>query len=126
MARRVSVLAALAALLYCLPSNSQTLGPAPSPDPGVNPTRLMDRSEARVTRVEIQAGAVRSVHTHDDVRFHFFIPVSGKIELTIGSANAIEAAPGQAFFMAKGTKHGFKNTGPSTAIVIEVFVKGNE
>jgi oxalate decarboxylase/phosphoglucose isomerase-like protein (cupin superfamily) len=73
--------------------------------------------------VELQPGAVRSVHQHDDVRFHLFIPVSGKLELTIGSAKPVEATPGQAYFMEKGTPHGFKNVGSTPAAVMEVFVK---
>jgi quercetin dioxygenase-like cupin family protein len=63
------------------------------------------------------------VHTHDDVRFHLFIPVTGKIELTIGSAKPVETTPGQAYFLEKGTPHGFKNLGSSPAMVMEVFVK---
>ena len=90
---------------------------------GVNPVRLMDRPEVRVSRVEIQPGAVRAVHTHDDVRFHLWIPISGKLEITIGSAAPVEAASGQAFFLQKGTPHGFRNVGTTMAVVIEVFVK---
>lgn len=90
---------------------------------GVNPVRLMDRPEVRVSRVEVQPGAVRAVHTHNDVRFHLWIPVSGKLEITIGSAAPVEAASGQAFFLQKGTPHGFKNVGTTVAVVIEVFVK---
>jgi len=107
--------------LFCaLCAGAQT---RPSPDPGVTPVRQIDRAEVRVTRVELQPGAVRSVHTHDDVRFHLFIPVSGKLELTIGSAKPVEATPGQAYFMEKGTPHGFKNAGSTPAMVMEVFVK---
>jgi quercetin dioxygenase-like cupin family protein len=94
-----------------------------SPNPGVTPVRQMDRAEVRVTRVELQPGAVRSVHQHDDVRFHLFIPITGKIELTIGSAKPVEAVPGQAYFMERGTPHGFRNVGSSPAAVMEVFVK---
>jgi quercetin dioxygenase-like cupin family protein len=110
-------------LLYAMQASTQTPGPVNSPDPGVTPVRQIDRAEVRVTRVELQPGAVRSVHKHDDVRFHLFIPVSGKIELTIGSAKPVEATPGQAYFMEKGTPHGFRNTGSSPAMVMEVFVK---
>ena len=107
--------------LFCVAqANPQT---RPSPDPGVTPIRQIDRAEVRVTRVELQPGAVRSVHQHDDVRFHLFIPVTGKLELTIGSAKPVDATPGQAFFMEKGTPHGFKNVGSSPAAVMEVFVK---
>jgi quercetin dioxygenase-like cupin family protein len=102
---------------------AQTPGAANTPDPGVNPVRQIDRAEVRVTRVELQPGAVRSTHAHNDVKFHLFIPVSGKIELTIGSAKPIEAAPGQAYFMEKGTQHGFRNVGTTPAMVMEVFVK---
>ena len=121
MTMRIFVLTAALALVSCLPANSQA--PAPSPDPGVTPTRVIDRAEVRVTRVELQPGAVRSVHTHDDVKFHLWIPVSGKFEITIGSAKAVLAESGQAFFMEKGTTHGFRNTGSSLAIVMEVFIK---
>lgn len=114
------VLGALLLASFCaLPAGAQNAGP----NPGVTPIRQIDRAEVRVTRVELQPGAVRSVHQHDDVRFHLFIPISGKIELTIGSAKPVEAVPGQAYFMEKGTPHGFKNLGSSAAAVMEVFVK---
>jgi quercetin dioxygenase-like cupin family protein len=90
---------------------------------GVNPVRLMDRPEVRVSRVEIAPGAVRAVHTHDDVRFHLWIPISGKLEITIGTAKPVEAASGQAFFLQKGTPHGFRNIGGTPAVVMEIFVK---
>jgi len=101
--------ALLLTLLCAFPTGAQTAGP----NPGVTPVRQIDRAEARVTRVELQPGAVRSVHQHDDVRFHLFIPITGKIELTIGSAKPLEATPGQAYFMQRGTPHGFRNIGSS-------------
>ena len=110
------------ALLYGVQVSAQA--PATnSANPGVNPVRLMDRQEVRVSRVEIAPGAVRTVHTHDDVRFHLWVPISGKLEITIGSAKPVEAQSGQAFFMQKGTPHGFKNIGSTPAAVLEVFVK---
>jgi len=123
MTKRTCVLTALAVLFLSLSSNSQTPGRAGGPNPGVTPTRLMDRSDVRVTRVELQAGAVRSVHVHNDVRYHLFIPVTGQLELTIGSAKPVEAVPGQAYYMEKGTPHGFRNVGSSPGMVMEVFVK---
>lgn len=92
-------------------------------DPGVRPFRLIDRDEIRVSRVELQPGAVRSVHVHDDVEYHVWTPVVGTLEITIGSDAPVAAAPGQAFFMKKGTKHGFRNTGTTPAAVFEIFVK---
>lgn len=120
---RTCLLTVLAALLFSWSSNSQTPVKKEGPNPGVTPSRLMDRADVRVTRVELQVGAVRSVHTHNDVRFHMFIPVSGQIELTIGSAKPVETLPGQAYYMEKGTPHGFRNTGSTPAMVMEVFVK---
>lgn len=117
----------MVALLLILPGASRAAAQTPAatntPDPGVNPVRQIDRAEVRVTRVELQPGAVRSTHAHNDVKFHLFIPINGKIELTIGSAKPIEATPGQAYFMEKGTQHGFKNIGTTPAMVMEVFVK---
>jgi len=120
--RGAIVLAVSVALLYGVPVSAQ----APAADKanqGVNPVRLLDRPEVRVSRVEIAPGAVRSVHTHDDVRFHLWIPLSGKLEITIGSEKPVEAGSGQAFFMAKGTPHGFRNIGVAPATVLEIFVK---
>ena len=123
MNKRTYVLGALAALLLSWSSNSQTPAKAEGPNPAVRPNRLMDRSDVRVTRVELQAGAVRSVHSHNDVRFHLFIPVSGQVELTIGSGKPMETAPGQAIYIEKGTPHGFRNIGSTPAMVMEVFAK---
>jgi len=111
------------AALYGFQASAQAPAAAKKGISGVNPIQLMDRAEVRVTRVEIQPGAVRPVHTHDDVRYHLWVPISGKLEITIGSAKPVEAASGQAFFMQKGTPHGFKNVGNTTAAVMEVFVK---
>ena len=94
-------------LLFGFSADAQT----PGPNPGVKPVRQIDRAEVRVIRVEIAPGAIRSVHQHDDVPFHLFIPVTGKIELTIGSAAPVEAVPGTAYFMERGTPHGFRKSG---------------
>lgn len=98
---------------------------AQSPDPGVTPVRLIDRPEIRVSRVELQPGAVRSVHTHEDVKYHVWVALSGKLEFTMGTAKPVQAAEGQAFFMVKGTSHGFRNVGTTPAAVMEIFVKGD-
>jgi quercetin dioxygenase-like cupin family protein len=120
---RIRTMTLALTLLCAVHANAQTPGAANTADPGVNPVRQIDRAEVRVTRVELQPGAVRSMHAHTDVRFHLFIPVTGKIELAIGSATPVEALPGQAYFMEKGTVHGFRNIGSSPAMVMEVFVK---
>ena len=92
-------------------------------DPGVRPNRLIDRDEIRVSRVELEPGAVRSVHAHDDVEYHVWAPVEGSLEISINDGTAVAAQPGQAFFMTRGTRHGFRNTGTTRAAVFEIFVK---
>lgn len=92
-------------------------------DPGVRPTRLIDRDEIRVSRVDLQPGAARSVHQHDDVEYHVWTPVQGELEFTMGNDRPVAARAGQAFFMKKGTPHGFRNTGTTPAAVFEIFVK---
>ena len=122
---RIGVVIVLAAfvLLMGFEIYAQAPGRAQKGNAGVNPVRLMDRPEVRVSRVEVQPGAVRAVHTHEDVRFHLWIPISGQLELTVGSEKPVSAGSGQAFFMEKGTPHGFRNIGSTKAEVMEVFVK---
>jgi quercetin dioxygenase-like cupin family protein len=103
------------------PAQSQQL-PAEA-DPGVRPFRLIDRDEIRVSRVELQPGAIRRVHVHDDVEYHLWVPVSGTLEITIGQDAPKPATAGAAFFMKKGTPHGFRNVGTTPAAVFEIFVK---
>jgi quercetin dioxygenase-like cupin family protein len=93
-----------------------------SPDVGVQPVRLIDRDEVRVSRVELAPGAIRAVHTHTDVLYHLWIPLTENLRLTMGST-VIDTKAGQAYFMAKGTPHGFVNTGQTPAAVMEVFIK---
>src|SRR6516162_2613626 len=121
--RAYAIVSTISVALLCVVQASAQAPAANNADKGVNPVRLMDRPEVRVSRVEIAPGAIRSVHTHDDVRFHLWIPISGKLEITIGSAKPVEAGSGQAFFMEKGTPHGFRNIGSTPATVMEIFVK---
>ena len=121
--RAHATVSTISVALLCVVQAIAQAPAANNADKGVNPVRLMDRPEVRVSRVEVAPGAIRSVHTHDDVRFHLWIPISGKLEITIGSAKPVEAASGQAFFMEKGTPHGFRNIGSTPATVMEIFVK---
>ena len=123
MRRRIAVVGVVAmAVLFGRPVAAQA--PAGGePDPGVRPTRLLDRPEVRITRVELQPGATRRSHTHDDVVYHMWVPVEGKLQLTVASDAPVAAASGQAFFFKKGTPHGFKNVGTTPAAVLEIFVK---
>jgi quercetin dioxygenase-like cupin family protein len=121
---RTLVLACSFLALAAHPTSAQPAEPATGEaDPGVRPFRLIDRDEIRVSRVELQPGAVRRVHAHDDVEYHVWAPVSGTLEITIGQGAPTTATAGQAFFMKRGTPHGFRNTGQTPAAVFEIFVK---
>jgi mannose-6-phosphate isomerase-like protein (cupin superfamily) len=121
--------AAFAAVVTLAGSAAASAQPAAIPqvtaeaDPGVKLTRLIDRAEVRLSRIELQPGAVRKAHAHDDVVYHLWVPIAGTLEITIGSDAPVPAASGQAFFMKRGTMHGFRNTGTTPAALFEIFVK---
>jgi len=128
MWRYASGMAVIAGLL-CLPASAQT--PANSKDAdkeaaraaqGYAPVRLWERPDVRATRVELKPMAIRAVHQHDDVKFHLFIPLMGKLQLTIGSDKPVNAPVGQAFYIKGGTPHGFRNLGSTPGTVMEIFV----
>jgi len=90
---------------------------------GVSNAALLDRPEVRVLRVDLAPGGVRNVHTHDDVQYHLFIPISGTPQFEMEPNKPVDLAAWQAQFIKGGTRHGFKNPGTTTATVIEVFIK---
>ncbi|PWU07742.1 MAG: hypothetical protein C5B51_09360 [Terriglobia bacterium] len=121
---------AVIAGLLSLPGSAQT--PAAGNDAerdaaraaqGYAPVRLWERPDVRATRVEIKPMGVRAVHQHDDVKFHLFIPLTGKLQVTIGSDKPVDAPVGEAFYIKGGTPHGFRNLGSTPAMVMEIFVK---
>src|SRR5215208_5225596 len=109
----------LLATLIIRPAIAQTPAQQPEADPGVRPIRMIDRDEVRASRIEIAAGATRRVHQHDDVLYHLWIPIGGTLQITIGSDPPVTATSGQAFFMKRGTPHGFKNIGTTPAAALE-------
>ena len=117
------VRSALGLVLLVLFAGSSMAQTQPEADPGVRPTRLIDRAEVRVSRIEIAPGAIRRVHTHDDVVYHLWIPIDGQLQITIGSDAPVAAKAWQAFFLKKGTPHGFKNVGTTPGAALEIFVK---
>jgi quercetin dioxygenase-like cupin family protein len=90
---------------------------------GVSNAALLDQPEVRILRVDVEPGGVRNVHTHDDVRFHLFIPVSGTFEVEVEPDKPVQLSAWQPRSIKGGTRHGFKNVGSSTGTIVEVFVK---
>ena len=131
MWRYASGMAVIAGLL-CLPASAQTPAQGKDADKakeaaraaqGYAPVTLWDRSDVRAIRVELKPMANRAIHQHDDVKFHLFIPVTGKLQITIGSDKPVDAPAGQAFYIKGGTPHGFRNLGSTPGTAIEIFVK---
>jgi quercetin dioxygenase-like cupin family protein len=130
MGRSVSGLAFLLALSWLASAVAQTPGTAggvvlkPTSEAsghGISNAAVLDQSGARVLRVDVEPNGVRNVHTHDKVDFHLFIPISGTVRLEV-DGKPLELVPWQAQYIKGGTKHGFANTGSTTATVMEVFV----
>jgi quercetin dioxygenase-like cupin family protein len=96
---------------------------APSGGIGVSNAELMNGKDVRVLRVDVAPGGTRYIHTHDDVRFHLFVPVNGSIRLDLENQAPISLTPWQSYYFQQGTRHGFTNTGSSTITILEVFVK---
>ncbi len=83
---------------------------------------LRDQPDVRVLRVVLEPGGTRAMHSHDDVKFHLFVPVSGPMALTVDGAEVV-VAPWQPYYMKMSTKHAFRNTGTAAVEILEVFVK---
>jgi mannose-6-phosphate isomerase-like protein (cupin superfamily) len=130
MRRSVSGLAFLLAVSWLASAVAQTPGTAgggltlkPTSETsghGIS-NAVLNQSGARVLRVDVEPNGVRNVHTHDNVDFHLFVPVSGTVRLEV-DGKPLELGPWQGQYIKGGTKHGFANTGSTTATVMEVFV----
>ena len=118
---------AMIAVLFCLPASAQQGKnddkEAARAAQGYAPVRLWERPDVRAARVEIKPYATRAVHQHDDVKFHLFIPLTGTLQITIGSDKPVDAPVGQAFYIKGGTPHGFRNLGSTPGSAMEIFVK---
>ena len=90
---------------------------------GISNAALINRDEIRVLRVDVAPNGVRNVHVHDDMQYHLFIPTAAGMQFEAESEKPAQMAAWQAQFIKGGTKHGFRNTGPSTVTIVEIFVK---
>ena len=90
---------------------------------GVSNATLFDESQARVLRVVVEGGGKRVMHTHDDVQFHLFVPISGAMQLDLDGGRSVTVTPWRPYMMQRGTMHGFHNEGSAPVEILEVFVK---
>lgn len=90
---------------------------------GLSNGPLIDRPEIRVIRVDVEPGGTRLLHTHDDVRYHLVVPMTGNLQVNLDLPTPVALVPWQPHFMNGGTRHGFQNTGTSKVSVMEIFVR---
>ena len=132
--RKAHVATALLLTVFCMASGvAQTPGAgggdlvlkpiAATSGTGVSNVPLLNRDEVRVLRVDIEPNGVRNIHTHDDVKYHLFIPISGPMQFHVDGEKPLDVAQWQGQFIKGGTRHGFRNTGSSKVTVMEVFVR---
>ena len=90
---------------------------------GISNAVMRDQPEVRVLRVVVEPNGVRAMHTHDDVNFHMFTPISGPMELILGTGNTLTVQPWHPYYMDAGTEHGFRNNGATAVEILEIFVR---
>ena len=90
---------------------------------GVSNAVLRDQAEVRVLRVMVDAGGKRAMHSHSDVKFHLFVPISGPMVVDLDGGQTVDVPAWQPYFMKAGTQHGFHNTGTAGVEIMEIFVK---
>ena len=90
---------------------------------GVSNAVLRDQTEVRVLRVVVAPGGTREMHSHDDVQYHLFIPISAPMQLALGVGESVEVQPWHPYFMTAGTQHGFRDDTSTPVDVMEVFVR---
>ena len=120
----------LVVLLSAASANGQAVGGADKArpvagDPGISSMVVMDQPAFRVLRDYAEPGATRRMHSHDDAAWHVFTLVTGHLLLTVDGENPVEVTQGQVLNLKGGAKHTFKNTGTSTATIVEVFGKAS-
>lgn len=125
MLNKFSLIVVIAALC-CAPAWAQQRGQGRGGIAGVSPSTIMDTADVRVVRVQIDAGAVRPSHSHNEGPFHMFIPITGSVQVFFGPEGKEETetvAPGQVHFFKSNTPHGFRNPSSMPVTFIEIFVK---
>jgi len=90
---------------------------------GVSNAVLRDQPEVRALRVVVEPGGIRVMHSHDDVKFHLFVPISGAMTLNLENAPSVMVPAWQPYYMKTGTRHGFQNSSASPVEIMEIFVK---
>lgn len=97
--------------------------PAVTSGTGLSNGPLIDRPEIRMIRLDIEPGGVRLLHAHDDVKYHLVVPITGSLQVDLGTPTPVSLVAWQPHFMTAGTRHGYRNIGAATVSAMEVFVR---
>ena len=90
---------------------------------GISNAVLRDQAEVRAVRVVVEPGGTRAMHTHENIKFHLFVPITGPMTLDLDGGKSVEVPPWQPYYMTAGTRHGFHNRGSSAVDIMEVFIR---
>ncbi len=96
---------------------------AGSDDVGVSNATLRNQPELRVLRVVVEPGGMRVLHTHDDVDYHLFMPITGTMTLDLDGSQSVDVQPWHPYYLDAGTLHGFRNPNADPVDIVEVFVR---
>jgi quercetin dioxygenase-like cupin family protein len=95
-------------------------GLAASPAPGARAALLLDQGQAKVRRIELDAGGVvPPCQMSDDV---VFVMLRGSVLVTSGSEEELVAAPGAVYIPGGATTRSLRALEPS--LVLAVLCKG--
>src|SRR5262245_12441878 len=50
---------------------------------GISNAVLRDQAEVRALRVVVEPGGTRAMHTHENIKFHLFVPITGPMRLNL-------------------------------------------
>lgn len=90
---------------------------------GISNAVLREQPELRALRVVVDAGGTRVMHSHDNVDFHLFVPITGAMTLNLEDAESVEVLPWQPYYLDAGTRHGFHNASSTPVDIMEIFVR---
>ena len=133
MRRQVVLALGLASLSFVAPAAQTTVVTGDHSTPlrpltgtgnvGVSNAVLRDQPEVRAARVVVEPGGTRAMHSHDDVKFHLFVPITDAMTLNLEGASSVVVPAWQPYYMKTGTRHGFQNSGSTSVEIMEIFIK---
>jgi quercetin dioxygenase-like cupin family protein len=95
-------------------------GPVATPSPGARAAVLLDRGQAKLRRIELDAGAtIPPCQMSEDV---VFVVLRGSVLATAGADEELVAAPGAAYIPGGATTRSLRALEPS--LILAVLCKG--